>query len=486
MPATCVTVWESAASEIVPAPAGEEIVEAEAIGTFGKSSPANGATGVNTEPNISWTAYTGTNLNRYRYCIDESNDSACDPSGGWNAVFGKTNANVSRVLKSNTKYYWQVQAVLNDDTKVNANSGTWWSFTTKSEAIPDSFSKTVPTNGASGQSVTPTLAWQANSRATSYEYCVDTIGNNVCDTTWVSTTSTYATILSGINTNVIYFWQVRAVNSGGKVEANNGTWYVFAAAAAPANDKIDTALAASVPYESSVNTTSATVDAGTVNACSPSLGLASVWYKYTATSNRNIYIDTFGTPYNTFIAVWTRNLDGTLNPVTCVDDSNGTQQTLVSLTVSSGTTYYFQVAQRNASAPTAAPGGNLYFHITSFGDVHGNNPFWKAVEGIYAAGITTGCSQNPKMFCPDANVTRADMAVFLERAMGNFNPAPNPTGQFTDVPGTFWASKFIDEFYNDGITTGCAVNPLRFCPLNNVTRQEMAVFIVRAFHIPLP
>ena len=37
-----------------------------------------------------------------------------------------------------------------------------------------------------------------------------------------------------------------------------------------------------------------------------------------------------------------------------------------------------------------------------------------------------------------------------------------------------------------GITTGCSTTPMKFCPNANVTRQEMAVFIVRAFHIPLP
>jgi hypothetical protein len=46
--------------------------------------------------------------------------------------------------------------------------------------------------------------------------------------------------------------------------------------------------------------------------------------------------------------------------------------------------------------------------------------------------------------------------------------------------------KFIEQFYRDGITTGCGSNPLIYCPNNNVTRAEMAVFIVRAFHIPMP
>jgi CSLREA domain-containing protein len=125
----------------------------------------------------------------------------------------------------------------------------------------------------------------------------------------------------------------------------------------------------------------------------------------------------------------------------------------------------------------------------TFTDVPPNHMFWKYIEAFYDAGITTGCSQTPLKFCPLANVTRGEMAVFIERAMGTFNPTPNPTGMFDDVPypgQPAFFQAFIEEFYNDGITTGCAVNPLRFCPQDNVTRQEMAVFIVRAFGIPLP
>ena len=115
--------------------------------------------------------------------------------------------------------------------------------------------------------------------------------------------------------------------------------------------------------------------------------------------------------------------------------------------------------------------------------------FQAFIEQFYNDGITTGCSQSPLKYCPQNNVTRQEMAVFIERALGNFNPAPNPTGMFDDVPypgqPAFFVP-FIEQFYNDGITTGCANNPLRFCPQNKVTRQEMAVFIVRAFGIPLP
>ena len=79
------------------------------------------------------------------------------------------------------------------------------------------------------------------------------------------------------------------------------------------------------------------------------------------------------------------------------------------------------------------------------------------------------------------------MAVFIERAIGNFNPPTNTVHPFDDVPypGLEHFTNFIEQFYKDGITVGCQQNPLRYCPQNNVTRGEMAVFIVRAFNIPL-
>jgi hypothetical protein len=121
--------------------------------------------------------------------------------------------------------------------------------------------------------------------------------------------------------------------------------------------------------------------------------------------------------------------------------------------------------------------------VTTFADVPNTHMFWKQIEAFYDAGITTGCSQNPMKYCPYANVTRGEMAVFLERAMGNFSPTPNPTGMFSDVPNLNQPAAFqafIEEFYNDGITTGCSSNPLKYCPQNYVTRGEMAVFIERA------
>ncbi len=52
----------------------------------------------------------------------------------------------------------------------------------------------------------------------------------------------------------------------------------------------------------------------------------------------------------------------------------------------------------------------------SFGDVPANAAEYAFVEALAAADISEGCS--PTDFCPDAPVTRRQLAVFLARALG--------------------------------------------------------------------
>ena len=122
------------------------------------------------------------------------------------------------------------------------------------------------------------------------------------------------------------------------------------------------------------------------------------------------------------------------------------------------------------------------YAVQTFDDVSTGHPFWRYIEAFANTGITVGCSQVPKMYCPDANVTRGEMAVFIERAKGNYSPPTNAVHPFTDVPypGLEHFTNFIELFYSHNITTGCQQSPLMYCPQNNVTRGEMAVFIERA------
>jgi hypothetical protein len=52
----------------------------------------------------------------------------------------------------------------------------------------------------------------------------------------------------------------------------------------------------------------------------------------------------------------------------------------------------------------------------TFNDVGTGHPFFRFVEALAASGITAGCGSGN--YCPDASITRGQMAVFLATALG--------------------------------------------------------------------
>ena len=95
-----------------------------------------------------------------------------------------------------------------------------------------------------------------------------------------------------------------------------------------------------------------------------------------------------------------------------------------------------------------------------------------AINRVAKAGITTGCAGT--RFCPNRLVTRGQMATFLSRALA----LPPPTDDyFNDDNGTAHEDA-INRIFEAGLTTGCAAN--RFCTGADVTRAQMAAFLHRA------
>jgi hypothetical protein len=122
---------------------------------------------------------------------------------------------------------------------------------------------------------------------------------------------------------------------------------------------------------------------------------------------------------------------------------------------------------------------------TGFFDVPPSH--WAApwIKQLALDGITAGCGGGN--YCPDAPVTRDQMAVFILRGIYGASylpPSIGPGTGFYDVPTTHWAAAWIKQLAAEGITTGCGGG--NYCPYNPVTRAQMAVFLVRAFIERLP
>jgi hypothetical protein len=120
----------------------------------------------------------------------------------------------------------------------------------------------------------------------------------------------------------------------------------------------------------------------------------------------------------------------------------------------------------------------------TFVDVSSSHQFFSWIESLVDAGITAGCSASPPLYCPNAAVTRDQMAVFLLRGIhgAGYQP-PAATGMtFTDVSTSTPFASWIEQFSREGITAGCTASPPQFCPGGGVTRAHMAVFLLRAKH----
>ncbi|PWB77589.1 MAG: hypothetical protein C3F07_01880 [Anaerolineales bacterium] len=278
---------------------------------------------------------------------------------------------------------------------------------------------------------------------------------------------------------------------------------VGTAHAAPTNDNwASAANVSSVPFTQSISISGATVESGepqvnvTCDGKLLALGNNTVWYKYTPGATKYVSFDTLGSNYDTYLAVWTGSALNNLTLVGCDDDNDLGYTSLFSFNAQAGTTYYIQVAKFKclqtgcSPEPGCPPAGadtacSLTFNVKfqTFADVPYDYWAQDFINRLYNAGVTGGCNTGPLIYCPEATVTRAQMAVFLLRGIHGsaYNPPPvgSSTG-FNDVSTGYWAAAWIKQLAAEGVTGGCTASPPNYCPDGPVTRAQMAVFLLKA------
>ncbi len=118
-----------------------------------------------------------------------------------------------------------------------------------------------------------------------------------------------------------------------------------------------------------------------------------------------------------------------------------------------------------------------------FSDVAAGSFFAPWIEDLYNRGITGGCGTSPLRYCPSDPITHAQMAVFLLRAKegSSYQPPPATGTVFGDVPAGHLLAAWIEELARRGITSGCGGG--NYCPNDPVRRDQMAVLLVRTFHL---
>ena len=164
------------------------------------------------------------------------------------------------------------------------------------------------------------------------------------------------------------------------------------------------------------------------------------------------------------------------------------------------------IAGGGANVPTSGLAGGQPYDCSPggtslFTDVAPTAIYCKHVHYIAAQNVTLGCSAT--QFCPNTNLTRQEMAIFIAKAIvaPGGGPAvplvygPDPiTGSsyncnfggnihFTDVPAGSVACKHVHFLWAKGIIAGCSLT--LYCPAGGITRDAMSKFLVNAFSLLL-
>jgi hypothetical protein len=118
---------------------------------------------------------------------------------------------------------------------------------------------------------------------------------------------------------------------------------------------------------------------------------------------------------------------------------------------------------------------------TTFVDVPTTYPYYQDIETLYANGLTGGCHASPPKFCPDQIMDRAQAAVFMVRGSLGVGFVPGPAQHFLSdnwAPGG-WAEPWAEAIISKGLSAGCSLNPRKYCPWDQLPREQVVVFGLR-------
>ena len=100
------------------------------------------------------------------------------------------------------------------------------------------------------------------------------------------------------------------------------------------------------------------------------------------------------------------------------------------------------------------------------------------VEAMGAYGLTD--TQVSGSYRPDDYMIRSEMAIFLQKAFQLTSADDASVSSFQDIPADAGYAGAAAAILKEGITHGCELDPLLYCPDDTVNRDTMAAFLARA------
>jgi uncharacterized repeat protein (TIGR01451 family) len=368
---------------------------AQAVGSFSKFAPGDGAFNVNTNTaQLQWSQSDGAT--EYKVCLGTA-VNACNILDGGPGQYASVGANQFRALSDlplqpNTTYYWQVLATNGVYTTfANGNNPfAFWSFTTLPNG-PGNFNKTAPAFNATN---VPTgniaFNWTLASGAVSYTVCVGAFAGD-CSTS--ATSFGTSVVLPGpLPAGATLVWQVTAHNAAGTNNADSNAWWPFT----------------TVPNAPLSFSKYAPVN----GASGQPVGVNLAWQD---------------TPDETYYQVCVGTSPGLCTFANVTTTANTTSYALTGLDF--GTTYHWQVSACNAGGCTPANGGAAWSFSTLNPPLPG--PFYKSAPANGALNVPANAGAVLLQW------TASAQANGYEVCMGTSAGSCNLTGGgFRDVSGT--------------------------------------------------
>ena len=129
-------------------------------------------------------------------------------------------------------------------------------------------------------------------------------------------------------------------------------------AAPPSNDEaINAAVVPGVPFTDSRDTTEATFHQDD-SRC----GFASVWYSFTPETDGRYQFDTYGSDYDTYLALWSGTVENRIVSE-CNDNAPGSLQSSIVADLTAGTTYLVEAGHAACASPEPCGTTNLVFSV---------------------------------------------------------------------------------------------------------------------------
>jgi murein DD-endopeptidase MepM/ murein hydrolase activator NlpD len=372
-------------------------------------------------------------------------------------------------LAGNTNYSFTVTAYRGS---IESNSSNSANATTQTCSTPPGTPTGVSaTDGSYTDRVR--VSWTAQSGATSYQVYRNS-SNSSSGASLIGSPSSSPFDDASATVNITYWYFVKACNAAGcSAFSASDSGYRAVGSATDDNYEENDTLATAYDLSSYEQTWLSAINGYGIQADYD-------WYRiYVTPGFEDVKIDLRFTHSQGDIDVALYDSAGNFLAVSQSTSDNE----YIDYTVPVGGTYYFiKVYYANGGNQYNLWWADIQPLSSIFADVPSTYWAYSYIERLYNAGITGGCGTNPLIYCPDATVTRAQMAVFLLVAKHGsaYTPPPALGTVFGDVPTSHWAAKWIEALAAEGITGGCGSG--NYCPDAVVTRAQMAVFLLVAKH----